>query len=124
MENIEFAYLYRDGGNYKSRSTVVFCNPERLSPSAIALELRQAFLPDGLFIAHQISLPEVFLYGNGNPTSDDHCFHEFDSVEMTSDSPNDQYGRSVGQFMAEVAKVAQTGWRAFDPPDRPSLRKS
>jgi len=118
MRNIKFSYLYRDGGNYKNRSAVVFSNPDRLSPSNVALRLQQAFMPDGLFIARQISLPEAFLFRAGDPTSDDHCFHEFDSVELTADEADDRQGRSIVEFMAEVAKVAQAGWRAFDPIDK------
>jgi len=124
MENLKFDYLYRDGSNYKNRSAVVFSNPDKLSPSTVALELRQAFLPDGLFIAHQISLSEVFLYGEGDPTSDDHCFHEFDSVELTAEAPDDPYGRSMSEFVAEVVKASQEGWRAFDPQDRVAGPKS
>lgn len=124
MENIKFTYLYRDGGNYKNRSAVVFSNPDHLSPSTVELRLKQAFLPDGLFIAHQISLPEVFLYAAGDPTSDDHCYHEFDSVEPTPDAADDRHGRSIVELIAEVAKVAQAGWQAFDPKDKISDFKS
>jgi hypothetical protein len=50
-----------------------------------------------------------------NTTSDDHCFHEFDSVEATLEVPNDSYSRSISQFISEVNMEARHGWRAFDP---------
>jgi hypothetical protein len=75
-------------------------------------------LGDGIFIAHQVRVPEVFLAAEDKLTPDDHCFHEFDSVENTSDIPNDPSGRSIREFMAEVAGEAENGWRAFDPQDR------
>lgn len=118
MKNIKFIYLYRDGANYKSWAEVVFSNPAHLNPSAVTFELQRAFLPDGLFIAHQIRLPEVLLYGCGDLTIDDHCFHEFDSVELTGDVPNDYFGRSISEFLNEAMREALTGWRAFDPYDR------
>jgi hypothetical protein len=118
MENIKFTYLYRDGGNYKSWAEVVFSNPADLSPSAVTLELRRAFMQDGLFIAHQIRIPEVLPYCYGDLTPDDHCFHELDSVELTVDVPNDCLGRSINEFLTEVMREALAGWRAFDPHDR------
>ena len=118
MKNIKFIYLYRDGGNYKSWADVVFSNPDEMTPSAVAFGLQRAFMQDGLFIAHQIRLPEVQLYCNGDLTPDDHCFHEFDSVELTVDVPDDRIGRPISEFLAEVSREAQVGWRAFDPYDR------
>jgi hypothetical protein len=115
MKNIKFVYLYRDGGNYKNWSEVVFSNPTEITPGAASLELRRAFMTDGLFIAHQVRIPEVLLYSNGDPTPDDHCFHEFDSVESTPDAPTDHFGRSMSEFLTEVAQEARDGWRAFDP---------
>jgi hypothetical protein len=118
MKNIKFVYLYRDGGNYKSWANVVFSNPDEMTPSAVTFALQRTFMQDGLFIAHQIRLPEVQFYRNGDLTTDDHCFHEFDSVELTVDRPNDRAGRSISEFLNEVGREAQTGWRAFDPYDR------
>lgn len=118
MKNIKFIYLYRDGGNYKSWGDVVFSNTDEMTPSAVTFALQRAFMQDGLFVAHQIHLPEVQLYCTGDLTPDDHCFHEFDSVELTVNPPNDRVGRSISEFLNEVAREAQVGWRAFDPYER------
>jgi hypothetical protein len=124
MNNIKFQYLYRDGSNYKKWAEIVFSNPDGLAVEFITEELRDKFLPDGLFISHQIRIPEVFLAADDGLTSDDHCYHEFDSVEFTSDLPGDNLGRSIREFMTEVSREATAGWRAFDPQDRlqPSKR--
>ena len=53
------------------------------------------FLQDGLCMAHQIQLPEVFLPSEGGANSGDHCFHEFDSVESTLEEPTDLHLRSI-----------------------------
>jgi hypothetical protein len=118
MSNIKFHYLYRDGGNYKKWAELVFCDPDALPPDVVAKELRDAFLEDGLFIAHQIRIPEVFLAIDDQLTSDDHCFHEFEGTENTDDAPNDPYGRTIREFLGEVAREAQARWRAFNPRDR------
>lgn len=119
MANITFSYLYRDAGNYKKRNSVVFTNPEGLTLDSIAQALQNSFLQDGLFIAHQVRLPEIFLSTEGEASSDDHCFHEFDSVELSPKAPNDRYERTIGQFLLEVKDAGNRGWIAFDPHDRP-----
>jgi hypothetical protein len=118
MKNIKFLYLYRDGGNYKSRAEVVFSNPAGRSPTSITEEIQGAFMQDGLFIAHQVRVPEAFPYLYEELTVDDHCFHEFDSVEITTDAPNDRYGRAISEFLTEVTRESLAGWHAFDPYDR------
>jgi hypothetical protein len=115
MTNIKFNYLYRDGSNYKKYADVVFSNPTLLSIDLITRKLKKYFLEDGLFIAHQVRIPEVFLALDGGLTVDDHCYHEFDLVEMTGDPPSDTHNRSIQEFLPEVANEGSVGWRAFDP---------
>lgn len=122
MDNVRFTYLYRDAGNYKKWAEVVFSNPDSLAIDAIKEELNSAFLTDGLFIAHQVRLPEAFLFSEGHATSDDHCFHEFHSVEETSEAPTEGHSRPIVQFVAEVKRQAREGWTAFDPHDIVSAR--
>jgi hypothetical protein len=124
MDNIKikFKYLYRDAGNYMNWAEVVFSNPDRLAPETITQALRTAFLQDGLFIAHQVFIPEAFFFSEGGATSDDHCFHEFDSVEASHATATDKQSRSIGQFVSEVEGEAARGWVAFDPHDRAPQR--
>ena len=117
MNNIKLQYLYRDASNYKKWAEVVFSNDEGLSIDAVTKALRDGFSDDALFIAHQVRVPEVFLFAEYHLTPDDHCFHEFYSVEVTSDLPNDAFSRSISQFVTEVATEGQRGWIAFDPQD-------
>jgi hypothetical protein len=118
MNNIRFHYLYRDGSNYKKWSDVVFSNPDNFSVERVAKRLRESFMEDGLFIAHQVRIPEVFLAADGQLTEDDHCFHEFAEVAATAEGSSDLRGRSIGEFLTEVVRESQRGWRAFDPRDR------
>jgi hypothetical protein len=118
MNNIKVIYLYRDAGNYKKWAEVVFSNPEGLPPEAVTKTLSDALLPDGLFIADQVRLPEAFLFTEGNATSDDHCFHEFALAELTLEDPNDSRTRTISQFMKEVEREAKQGWTPFDPHEK------
>ena len=117
MDNVEFIYLYRDGGNYKKWGRVVFSNPEETNCELVDARLRPAFLQDGLFIASQIRVPDVFLYADGGFSFDDHCYHEFDSARPTAKTADDVYGRAITEFLAEVTQQAEIGWRTFDPYD-------
>ncbi len=117
MNNIRFHYLYRDGSNYKNWSEVVFSNPDNLRVERIAKLLNDSFMQDGLFIAHQVRVPEVFLAFEDRLTEDDHCFHEFSEVTETTDPPSDLHHRSIGGFLTEVVRESRR-WAAFDPADR------
>lgn len=118
MKSIKFNYLYRDGSNYKSWGEVIFSNYENLTVSEIAKELLDAFLPDKQFIADQVSAPEKFLFLNEKFTKDDHCYHEFDSIEICEEDPTDSLERSITNFMRDVEAASKQGWKAFDILDR------
>ena len=114
MNKIKFNYLYRDGSNYKSWGNVVFSNPQQLALSEIEAKLVAAFLPDRLFIASQISIPEKFLFVDGKFTKYDHCYHEFDRVEICEESLADSSNRSITDFLKDVEMASKHSWKAFD----------
>jgi hypothetical protein len=118
MSNIKFVYLYRDGANYKSWGDIVFTNPDQLTLDEIEERLDIAFLVDRLFVAHQISVPEKFLFHDGKFTKFDHCYHEFDAVEICEENPTDELNRSITDFLKDVELTSQQGWEAFDILDR------
>ena len=74
-------------------------------------------MTDGLFIAGQIRVPDVFLYTDGGFSSDDHCYHEFFGVTSTHEAANDANRRSIKDFIAEASREAALGWQVFDPYD-------
>jgi len=118
MSNIKFVYLYRDGANYKSWDDIVFTNPEQLTLKEIEKRLDTAFLVDKLFIAHQVSVSEKFLFLDGKFTKVDHCYHEYDHVEFCKEKPTDNLNRSISDFLNDVELIAQQGWKEFDILDR------
>lgn len=114
MSNVKFVYLYRDGANYKIWDDVIFENPDNLSLDEIDRSINSSFLPDKLFIANQISIPEKFLFVEGNFTEHDHCYHEFDYIESCKEQPTDILNRSVASFLKEIRLASEQGWKAFD----------
>ena len=115
VENVKFKYLYRDAGNYKSWGITVFANLDGLLLYEVESRLRKAFFHREVFIASQIGIREVFLYTRDNPAEDDHCFHEFDSVELTTETPDDLYNRTIKDFVTQVEVESDKGWCTFIP---------
>jgi hypothetical protein len=136
-QNISFTYLYRDGSNYKRFGKAVFANPDELSTSSLDNRLKGLFDEGENFIANQIGIPEVFLWGgeNGpepetvpalvadgkfNPgkdkyrvNDDDQWWHEYDGVENTDDDPTDS--RTIAEFLNAVETAVREGWKIFNP---------
>ncbi|MFN0157365.1 MAG: hypothetical protein ACKVRP_04750 [Bacteroidota bacterium] len=117
-QTIKFTCLYRDAGNSKAWGEVAFSNPTNLPCSEVDTRLSKAFDMGCLFIADQIQIPEVFLYANGEVITEDHCFHEFDSVKVSLEKATDAYQRSIEFFVRQVEKENRRGWRAFNPIDK------
>ena len=110
MKNVKFSYLYRDGSNYKKWGEIVFSNREEVAIEEIDSRLRQSFESEEFFVAHQIQIPEVFLYADGKVTEYDHCFHAFSAIELTDDPPNDKRQRSISSFVQQVESESRRGW--------------
>jgi hypothetical protein len=118
MSNIKFVYLYRDGENYKSWDEMTFTNPDQLTLEEVEDRLVSTFLVDKLFIAHQILIPEKFLFLDGKFTKFDHCYHEFDSVEFCKEKPTDNLNRSITEFLKDIELISREGWKEFDVLER------
>lgn len=132
--NVKFEYLYRDGDNYKAWGAVV------LTGGGNAHELREwqkriqkrCFDGEG-FIAHQVGVPEVFLWssdadydvddpstypsglGAGNYVINDadHCYHEFSELVLTNEPPSDP--RTPEAFVEAFEAASRAGWKGFIP---------
>ncbi len=114
-KNIKFKYLYRDAGNYKSWGEVIFTNTEDFSLDQIEKRMKQAFEQEILFTADQINIDELYFETFND---DDHCYHEFYSVELTDEKGTDSLNRTIKKFIEQVEVESMHGWRVFDPKDR------
>lgn len=83
--NIKLNYLYRDNSNYKRFGNVVFSNPNNIPLESFKEKLLRNLIDGEFFIAEKLGLPTLFF---DEPNEDDHQWHEFESIEATSDSPN------------------------------------
>ncbi len=111
--NTRIEYLYRDGSNYKQWGWVVF---RGTCDAALHRRLLSA-LDDDLFIANQVRIPELFF--NDRPLyNDDHCWHEMGELATTADSADDRFDRTIEDFIAEVERASNDGWKVFDRSSR------
>jgi hypothetical protein len=91
---------------------------------ALNMRLSRALESKQFFIADQIRLPELFLVLPDWPLEqDDHCWHEFDVAESTTDAPDDVRERTIHDFVIEVEQESRKGWRVFDPMTRKTNRQ-
>jgi len=110
-ENVKLIYLYRDASNYKAWGEIIFRNPDKLNLIEIEARLRSRFDSRELFVASQVSIPEVFLFLHDRFTEDDHFFHEFHAVEFTNEQCTDSYDRSIKTFVEQAEQSSMNGWR-------------
>jgi len=110
MTNIRFIYLYRDASNYKQHGEVILSNETKLALDVVDTQIH-SLLSDGLFfIARQVQLEERFF---AVISEDDHPWHEYVSVEVTSDptfDPVPEVKRDIAQFLQELERIHNTGW--------------
>jgi hypothetical protein len=98
--NVLFEYLYRDAGNYKNWGNVIFSNPQNESIEDLILRLRLHLIDETYFVAKKARVPD--LHFNDYDEELDHGWHEFDSLECTSESPTDVAGRDINQFILDL----------------------
>jgi len=85
--NIKFNYLYRDAGNYKEFSYVVFTNKDSKSLQEIELVIRKNLIEGEFFIPEKWNVPRLS-FENYSPELD-HDYHKFESVEVTDENPTE-----------------------------------
>jgi hypothetical protein len=102
MNNIKFNYLYRDAGNYKQFGCVIFANPNNLTVDLIKSEIYSKLIDGEFFIASELNIPSLF-FENTNDL--DHIWHEFHSIENTSEISNDN--RSIEELINTMLLILQ-----------------
>ena len=110
MTNICFVYMYRDASNYKQHGEVIFPNETQRTVEEVDAQIR-SLLSDGLFfIAQQVKIEERFF---DVVSEDDHPWHEYVSVEATTDptfDPVPEQKRDISKFLKELEQAHHTGW--------------
>ena len=113
--NVSFKYLYRDASNYKLHGEAVFTNHTFMPIDEIEKQIRSCLKDGEFFIARQVNIEERFF--DVLHEDDDHPWHEFNLVEMTTESAFDpenwnqhKHKRDITEFVAELEKAKRVGW--------------
>ncbi|HWQ25322.1 MAG TPA: hypothetical protein VN367_00940 [Chlorobaculum sp.] len=97
--HIKLNYLYRDASNYKQWGSIIFLNPRHIPLDEIDRILKSNFEEECFFIAHQLGIPELFPYASGSIDEDDHCYHEYFSVEEITLDETETPSQSVTNLL-------------------------
>ena len=113
--NVSFKYLYRDASNYKLHGEAVFTNHTIVPIDEIEKQIRSCLKDGEFFIARQVNIEERFF--DVLHEDDDHPWHEFNLVEMTTEPAFDpenwsqhKHKRDITEFIAELEKAKRVGW--------------
>lgn len=98
--NLKLNYLYRDGANYKQFGSVVFENPDFLTPRKASEQLRQKLISNEFFVPQDWGLPRL-QYHPYDPEID-HDYHEFERFEWTEEEVTDK--RDLKEFLEVIEK--------------------
>lgn len=116
--NVMFRYVYRDGSNWKAFGAVVFGGSQKMRLDLAERRIREACEEGCLFIAHQVDIPELFLWLVYDLYEDDHCWHEFLGLELTTAPVTDAKRRNLRQLVQEFTRASAAGWQTFEPAER------
>ncbi len=115
QSDLKFAYLYRDASNYKLHGEAVFTNHTFMPIDEIEKQIRSCLKDGEFFIARQVNIEERFF--DVLHEDDDHPWHEFNLVEMTTEPAFDpenwnqhKHKRDITEFIAELEKAKRVGW--------------
>ena len=95
MPNIQFNYLYRDGGNYKKYGFVIFANPDNVGVAELETLIRSKLIYAEWFYVDQWKVPDLHFGTWDNEL--DHTFHEFESIEYAEEAANAEI--TLAEFM-------------------------
>ena len=98
--NLKLNYLYREGANYKQFGSVVFANPDFLTPRKASEQLREKLISNEFFVPQYWFLPRL-QYHPYDPEID-HDYHEFERFEWTEEEVTDK--RDLKEFLEVIEK--------------------
>jgi len=103
--NIKFNYLYRDAGNYKEFSEIIFINQDSKSLEEIELGIRRNLIEGEFFIPEKWNVPRLS-FENYSPELD-HDYHEFESLEITNEDSTESCDISTFLFGITICKTTE-----------------
>lgn len=100
--NIEFEYLYRDSGNFKSYGSVVFGNPNNVTIEEIDQSIIELLGDDRTFNASRLAVPEMFFTEFPYNPDLDWGLHEYSGVSASHLPVNDAQRRDISDLLSQM----------------------
>ncbi|KMP12048.1 hypothetical protein UZ36_02470 [Candidatus Nitromaritima sp. SCGC AAA799-C22] len=98
--NIRFEYLYRDAGNFKNWGEIVFTNPSGITVEIISSMAEKVLIDQTYFVANKANVPDLYFEVYNEQL--DHGWHEVHTFQTTSEVQNDQYHRTIDEFVESL----------------------
>ncbi|MGY6521454.1 MAG: hypothetical protein ACXIUD_06990 [Mongoliitalea sp.] len=98
--NLKLNYLYRDGANFKQFGSVVFANPNFITPREASDKLKLKLISNEFFVPQDWELPRLHYHPYDSEI--DHDYHEFVNFEWTEDDVTDS--RKVDEFLESLVQ--------------------
>jgi hypothetical protein len=100
-ELIQFNYLHRDSGNWKTFGHKLFSNPEQLSLAEIDQRIRQHLIDTEFFYPDKVEIKKFRFHR----FLDDYSWYEFESVEVVEKSKLKSQKPSISDFIFKLLKM-------------------
>ncbi|MGH9560101.1 MAG: hypothetical protein ACRD3S_01485 [Terracidiphilus sp.] len=105
--NVEFEYVYRDLGNFKNYSSVIFGNQNNLRVEEIHRRVSQILGNDPTFYASLVGIPEMFFQQFPYDPELDWPMHEYSGVSETEMSVSDAKRRDIEELLLQLRNAAK-----------------
>ena len=102
--NVRFEYLYRDAGNFKNWSEIVFSNPHDIPADIVAAMAEQVLIDRTFFVAAKADIPDLHFAEHNEEL--DHGWHEVHSFWPTDEPPNDVRNRNIEEFVESLRSAS------------------
>lgn len=104
--NVEFSYRYRDFGNFKKYGSVVFGNRGGIPAEEIDQALLRLTGNEQVFVASELSIPEMFFTEFPYSPKLDWEMHEYCGVSETDAQVDDAEGRDIEDLLVQLRGVS------------------
>lgn len=100
---IKLSYLYRDGANYKRFNEAIFNNPNNYSCKEVEALIKENLIEEQWFVANEWGLLDLHFNEYSWDSEIDHDWHEFISIEQTSDVATEK--NNITEFLLGISKA-------------------
>ncbi|MCU4165417.1 hypothetical protein [Carboxylicivirga caseinilyticus] len=103
--NIQFEYLFRDAGNYKTFGEVVFTNQHNLAIAFVITTIEKGLIEGRWFDPDRWQIPRFGFHKVNAFGLDGFLWYEFDAILTTKVKPNQT--KDVAEWLSIISSLPQ-----------------